>query len=104
MSSNAVSSSFAISSLDLAGLAASFSSSCCSLAFGEINQLIQATSAKAHELLQKGVSPVVIIVDPQLRRGVAEIFERFSLDVVTLSHAEIDSSATFEVMGSISIA
>jgi flagellar biosynthesis protein FlhA len=73
------------------------------LSVGEINQLIQATSTKAHDLLQKGVSPVVIIVDPQLRRGVAEIFERFSLDVVTLSHAEIDSSATFEVMGSISI-
>ena len=70
---------------------------------GEINSLIQATSAKAADLLQKGVSPVVVIVDPQLRRGVAEIFERFSLDVVTLSHAEIDSSATFEVMGSITI-
>ena len=69
----------------------------------EINALIQATSAKAAELLQKGISPVVVIVDPQLRRGVAEIFERFSLDVVTLSHAEIDSSATFEVMGSIAI-
>ena len=70
---------------------------------GEINGLIQATSTKAAEMLQKGVSPVVIIVDPQVRRGVAEIFERFSLDVVTLSHAEIDSTATFEVMGSISI-
>ncbi|MBT5935497.1 flagellar biosynthesis protein FlhA [Sulfurimonas sp.] len=70
---------------------------------GEINALIQATSTKAAELLQKGVSPVVVIVDPQLRRGVAEIFERFSLDVVTLSHAEIDSSATFEVLGSITI-
>ena len=70
---------------------------------GEINALIQATSTKASELLQKGISPVVIIVDPQLRRGVAEIFERFSLDVITLSHAEIDSSATFEVLGSISI-
>ena len=70
---------------------------------GEINALIQATSTKAAELLQKGVSPVIIIVDPQIRRSVAEIFERFSLDVVTLSHAEIDSSATFEVMGSISI-
>ncbi|MCW8894832.1 MAG: flagellar biosynthesis protein FlhA [Sulfurimonas sp.] len=69
----------------------------------EINSLIQATSSKAAELLQKGISPVVVIVDPQLRRGVAEILERFSLDVVTLSHAEIDSSATFEVMGSISI-
>ncbi len=73
------------------------------LSVGEINNLIQATSTKAHELLQKGVSPVIIIVDPQLRRGVAEIFERFSLDVVVLSHAEIDSSATFEVMGSITI-
>ena len=70
---------------------------------GEINALIQATSTKAAELLQKGISPVVIIVDPQLRPGVAEIFERFSLDVVTLSHAEIDSNATFEVMGSITI-
>ena len=70
---------------------------------GEINALIQATSTKAAELLQKGVSPIVVIVDPQIRRGVAEIFERFSLDVVTLSHAEIDSTATFEVMGSITI-
>jgi flagellar biosynthesis protein FlhA len=70
---------------------------------GEINALIQATSAKAAEILQKGISPVIIIVDPQIRRGVAEIFERFSLDVVTLSHAEIDSDATFEVLGSISI-
>ena len=69
----------------------------------EINALIQATSTKAAELLQKSVSPVIVIVDPQLRRGVAEIFERFSLDVITLSHAEIDSSATFEVMGSIVI-
>jgi len=70
---------------------------------GEINALIQATSNKAAEILQKGISPVILIVDPQIRRGVAEIFERFSLDVVTLSHAEIDSSATFEVLGSISI-
>ncbi len=70
---------------------------------GEINALIQTTSAKAAEVLQKGISPVIIIVDPQIRRGVAEIFERFTLDVTTLSHAEIDSNATFEVLGSISI-
>ena len=70
---------------------------------GEIDALIQASSNKAAEVLQKGVSPVVIIVDPQIRRSVAEIFERFSLDIVTLSHAEIDANAKFEVMGSISI-
>ena len=70
---------------------------------GEINKLIQAASEKAKALLQKGISPVVIIVDPTLRKSVAEIFERFSLDIVVLSHAEIDSNATFEVMGSVSI-
>jgi flagellar biosynthesis protein FlhA len=70
---------------------------------GEINALIQAVSTKAAEVLQKNISPVIVIVDPQIRRGVAEIFEKFSLDIVTLSHAEIDSSATFEVLGSISI-
>ncbi len=70
---------------------------------GEINQLIQATSDKAAEVLQKGVSPVIIIVDPLLRRPLAEIYERFGLDVITLSHAEIDSNAKFEVLGSINI-
>lgn len=70
---------------------------------GEINALIQAVSTKAAEVLQKGISPVIIIVDPQIRKGIAEIFERFSLEVVVLSHAEIDSSATFEVLGSVSI-
>ncbi len=70
---------------------------------GEINQLIQATSDKAAELLQKGISPVIIIVDPLLRRPLAEIYERFGLDVITLSHAEIDSNAKFEVLGSINI-
>jgi flagellar biosynthesis protein FlhA len=70
---------------------------------GEINGLIQATSAKATELLQKGISPIIIIVDPKLRRPLAEIYERFSLEIVTLSHAEIDSNAKFEVLGSITL-
>lgn len=70
---------------------------------GEINELIQSTSQKATEVLQKGISPVVIIVDPQIRKALSEIYERFSLDVVVLSHAEIDSNAKFEVLGSISI-
>jgi flagellar biosynthesis protein FlhA len=70
---------------------------------GEINNLIQATSLKATELLQKGISPIIVIVDPKLRRPLAEIYERFSLDIVTLSHAEIDSNAKFEVLGSITL-
>jgi flagellar biosynthesis protein FlhA len=70
---------------------------------GEINGLIQSTSTKAGELLQKGVSPIIIIVDPKLRRPLAEIYERFNLDIIVLSHAEIDSSAKFEVLGSITL-
>ncbi len=70
---------------------------------GEINALIQGISDKASALLQQGVSPVILIVDPQLRKPLAEIFERFNLEVVVLSHAEIDSNAKFEVMGSVSI-
>lgn len=70
---------------------------------GEINALIQGVSDKASTLLQQGVSPVILIVDPQLRKPLAEIFERFNLEVIVLSHAEIDSNAKFEVMGSISI-
>ena len=73
------------------------------LSVGEINALIQATSQKAAEVLQKGISPVIIIVDPQIRKALAEIYERFSLDVVVLSHAEIDASAKFEVLGTIKI-
>lgn len=70
---------------------------------GEINSLIQATSDTAAKVLQKGISPVVIIVDPQLRKPLADIYERFGLDVVTLSHAEIDANAKFEVIDSINI-
>ncbi len=70
---------------------------------GEINALIQGISDKASTLLQQGVSPVILIVDPQLRKPLADIFERFNLEVVVLSHAEIDSNAKFEVMGSVSI-
>jgi len=73
------------------------------LNINEINALVQATSTKAAELLQKGISPVIVIVDPRIRREIAEIFEKFSLDIVTLSHAEIDTSVSFEVLGSISI-
>lgn len=70
---------------------------------GEINALIQGVSDKASAILQQGISPVILIVDPQLRKPLAEIFERFNLEVIVLSHAEIDSNAKFEVLGSISI-
>jgi len=73
------------------------------LNIGQINSLVQKTSDAAAEVLQRGVAPVILIVDPNLRKSVAEIFKKFNLDVVVLSHAEVDSNAKFEVLANIEI-
>lgn len=71
------------------------------LNIGQINSLVQVTTKKAEELLQQGVSPIIMIVDPLLRKSLSDIYEKFSLDVVVLSHSEIDTNTQFEVMGSL---
>ena len=73
------------------------------LSVKEINALVETTGQYAKQVLESGVAPVVIIVDPMLRRPLAEIYERFGLDIVVLSHAEIDPGAKFEVLGSIDV-
>jgi len=73
------------------------------LNIGQINTLVQAISDEAAKVLQKGVAPVIIVVDPLLRKSLSDIFEKFNLDVVVLSHAEIDSNVKFEVLGTIEI-
>ncbi|MGM0623143.1 MAG: flagellar biosynthesis protein FlhA [Campylobacterota bacterium] len=70
---------------------------------GQINNLVQEVSSAAENVLSQGIAPVVLIVDPLLRKSMSDIFERFGLEVVTLSHAEIDSSVKFEVLGNIEI-
>ncbi len=70
---------------------------------GQINEVVEKIGEEAHKVLQKGVAPVILIVDPMLRKPLAEIFERFRLDIVVLSHAEIDPEAKFEVLGSVDI-
>ncbi|MDR1452082.1 MAG: flagellar biosynthesis protein FlhA [Helicobacteraceae bacterium] len=73
------------------------------LSVREITALIDAARNKKEELISKGVSPAILIVDPLLRRSVAQIFERFNLNIVVLSHAEIDPNAAFEALGSVAI-
>jgi len=73
------------------------------LNIGQINTLVQSVSDEATKVLQRGIAPVVIIVDPMLRKSLADIFEKFGLDIVVLSHAEVDSSAKFEVVSNIEI-
>ena len=73
------------------------------LNIGQINALIQKVSDKAQEILASGVAPVILIVDPALRKSLSDIFEKFNLEVVVLSHAEIDSAAKFEVLATIEV-
>ncbi len=73
------------------------------LTVSEMNKLVEEVSAAAAEILNKGIAPVVLIVDPLIRKPLAEILERFGVDVVVLSHSEIDPNARFEVLGSVSI-
>jgi len=73
------------------------------LNIGQINSLVQKISDSATEILGRGIAPVILIVDPSLRKSIAEIFKKFNLDVVVLSHAEVDSNAKFEVLANIDV-
>ena len=73
------------------------------LTVAEMNKLVEEVSSAAAEILNKGIAPVVLIVDPMIRKPLAEILERFGVEVVVLSHSEIDPNAKFEVLGSVSI-
>jgi flagellar biosynthesis protein FlhA len=73
------------------------------LTVAEMNKVVEETSKSATSLLNQGVAPVIVIVDPLIRKSLSEIYERFGLDIVVLSHAEIDSTAKFEVLGAINI-
>ncbi len=68
----------------------------------QINALVESISDAAAQVLQMGYHQAILIVDPLLRKAIADIIERFALQIVVLSHAEIAASAKFEVLGSIS--
>lgn len=69
----------------------------------QINALVESISEAAAQVLQMGKPQAILIVDPMLRKALVDILERFALTIVVLSHAEIESSAKFEVLGSISV-
>lgn len=73
------------------------------LNIGQINALVQKTADEASMVLQKGIAPVILIVDPYLRKPLTDIYNKFGLDIVVLSHAEIDSTAQFEIVGSVDV-
>ncbi len=73
------------------------------LNIGEINELVENVSNSAAEVLQRGIAPVILIVDPSIRKSLSDIFKKFNLDIVVLSHAEVDAKAKFEVLANIEI-
>jgi flagellar biosynthesis protein FlhA len=71
------------------------------LSIGEINNLVTHTRDLINAVESKGVSSVSMIVDPSLRRRIAEIFEKFGLQIAVLSHAELDAKAEFTIEGTL---
>lgn len=71
------------------------------LSIGEINSLVTHTRELINTVESKGVSTVSMIVDPSLRRRIAEIFEKFGLQIAVLSHAELDAKAEFTIEGTL---
>jgi len=71
------------------------------ISIGEINNLVTKTRELIAQVEAKGVSGVSMIVDPSLRRRIAEIFEKFGLNIAVLSHAELDSKSEFVIEGTL---
>ena len=69
----------------------------------EMQKMIDTISEESMKILQKGIAPVILIVDPSLRRALASKLEQFKIDLVVLSHAELDVNTPYEVLGSIDI-
>lgn len=71
------------------------------LSINEINNLVTKTRQLIADADAKGITIVSMIVDPSLRRRLAEIFEKFGLNIAVLSHAELDSRAEFTIEGTL---
>lgn len=70
---------------------------------GEISALVDSVSKSAQDVIDRRVAPVIIIVDTLLRKSLADIFERFDIEVVVLAHSEIEAGTRFEVLGTIDV-
>ncbi len=71
------------------------------LSIGEINSLVTKTKELLEAVEARGFNKVAMVVDPVLRKRIAEIYEKFGLDVAVLSHAELDSKANFAIEGTL---
>ncbi len=71
------------------------------LSIAEINNLVTKTKELLDEIEIKGFTKIAMVVDPVLRKRIAEIYEKFGLKIAVLSHAELDSKANFSIEGTL---
>jgi flagellar biosynthesis protein FlhA len=71
------------------------------LSINEINNLVTKTRELIQSIEAKGISGVVMVVDPVLRKRISEIFEKFGFELAVLSHAELDTKAEFAIEGTL---
>ncbi|AFI06016.1 flagellar biosynthesis protein FlhA [Helicobacter cetorum] len=69
----------------------------------ELQKLIEIVSEESMKVLQKGIAPVILIVEPNLRKALSSQMEQARIDVIILSHAELDPNSNFEALGTIHI-
>jgi flagellar biosynthesis protein FlhA len=51
--------------------------------------------AVINELSKRG-DRAVLIVDPMIRKSIADIYNSFDLDIVVLSHSEVETTVQFD--------
>lgn len=58
------------------------------------------TSIEEHmiKVMQSGISPVIFLVDSKLRRPLYDKMEQFKIEIVVLSHTELDPNVNFEIL------
>ena len=76
----------------------------------ESEALSDAIATQAHILSERGIVPVVLLVDYRLRKGIANLTEQYRhkhktlSNVVVLSNAEIDTHIRYELLSEVDIA
>lgn len=68
------------------------------LTINETQKLKEAVEESMLKVIQSGISPVIFLVDSRLRRPFYEKMEQFKIDLVVLSHTELDPNVNFEII------
>lgn len=68
------------------------------LTIEETQKLKESIEQSMIKVMQNGISPVILLVDSKLRRPLYEKMEQYKVDIVVLSHTELDPNVDFEIV------